>query len=183
MADLMTQTQFAGHLGMAKSYVTKLKQEGRLVMVEGKVDVEASMARIEATRDPNRDDVVSRHQQAREAKEAPQRADSGASDGIAANFATARAIKMSFDAKTAKLEYETASGKLVETEEVRAVAANAGTILRSHLERIPDQLAPELSVESNEDRIHALLAESIEQTLQQVTHAMIHGINEAIHAN
>jgi phage terminase Nu1 subunit (DNA packaging protein) len=180
MAELLNQKQFAETIGVAKSYITKLKQEGRLIMVDGKVDVDASIQRINDTRDPNRDDVVARHQQEREAKQ--QRPETP-TDNISSNFATARAIKMGFEAKTAKLEYEKATGKLIETEEVRAVAANAGATLRSHLERMPDQLAPELSVENNQDRIHALLVEHIEYALQQVTKAMTNGINEAIHAN
>ena len=106
-----------------------------------------------------------------------------AQDGAATTFANARAAKMSYDARLAKLEYEKASGKLVETDEVRAVAANAGAILRNHLERLPDQLAPELAVESSEDRIHALLVENVEHALQQVSQAITNGIEEAANAD
>ena len=57
-----TQSEFARLIGVQKSYVTKLKEQGRLVMsADGKlVNVEASKQRIQQTADPNRDDVSQR---------------------------------------------------------------------------------------------------------------------------
>jgi hypothetical protein len=63
-----SNSDFARRLGVAPSYVTKLAQEGRIVVVDGQVEVEASLARMEATKDPNRDDVRQRHAKARDAK-------------------------------------------------------------------------------------------------------------------
>jgi hypothetical protein len=63
-----SKSAFARRLGVAPSYVTKLKDEGRIVVVDGQIEVEASLARMEATKDPNRDDVRQRHAKARDAK-------------------------------------------------------------------------------------------------------------------
>jgi hypothetical protein len=63
-----TKSAFARRLGTAPSYITELAQAGRLVLADGQVEVEASLARIEATRDPNRDDVRQRHAKARDEK-------------------------------------------------------------------------------------------------------------------
>lgn len=63
-----SKSEFARRLGVAPSYVTKLKDEGRIVVVDGHVEVEASLARMEATKDPNRDDVRQRHARARDVK-------------------------------------------------------------------------------------------------------------------
>lgn len=63
-----SKSAFARRLGVAPSYVTKLKDEGRIVVVDGQIEVEASLARMEATKDPNRDDVRQRHATARDAK-------------------------------------------------------------------------------------------------------------------
>jgi hypothetical protein len=63
-----SKSEFARRLGVAPSYVTKLAQEGRIVVVDGQVEAEASLARMEATKDPNRDDVRQRHAKARDAK-------------------------------------------------------------------------------------------------------------------
>ena len=63
-----SKSAFARRLGVAPSYVTKLKDEGRIVVVDGQIEVEASLARMEATKDPNRDDVRQRHAKERDAK-------------------------------------------------------------------------------------------------------------------
>lgn len=68
-----SKSAFARRLGVAPSYVTKLKDEGRIVVVDGQVEVEASLARMEATKDPNRDDVRQRHAKARDAKRETER--------------------------------------------------------------------------------------------------------------
>lgn len=59
-------------------------------------------------------------------------------------------------------------GKLCETARVRHIAGEAGTIVRSLLENLPDQLAPILVVESDENRVHALMVEYVEQLLNDI---------------
>lgn len=63
-----SKAAFARRLGIDPAHVTRMAQAGRLVVVDGQVEVEASLARMEATKDPNRDDVRQRHAQARDAK-------------------------------------------------------------------------------------------------------------------
>lgn len=180
---LLNQTEFAAHLGKAKSYITKLKQQGRLVMVDGKVDVEASIALIEQNRDHNRDDVVERwdahrSDQKTEAAKIVSNDEKSASAAIAFNLYRAR--KMKADAQSAELQYKKDDGSVMDTAEVRAIAANAGATLRTQLERIPDQLAPELSVEQNEERIHALIADHIEHALAMASKAIAQKIETAL---
>lgn len=56
-----SKAAFARRLGVDRSYVTRLGHDGRLVFVDGLVDVEASQARLAATQDPAREDVRKRH--------------------------------------------------------------------------------------------------------------------------
>lgn len=67
------QAAFARRIQRDKGYVTRLKQAGRLVMSGRLVDVEASIARIQATRG-DRFDVSARAEAARNAKPAEQAA-------------------------------------------------------------------------------------------------------------
>jgi hypothetical protein len=60
------KSAFARRLGVSPSYITKLGDEGRLVLEGRLVNVEASLARIDATKDPNRDDVRQRHARSRD---------------------------------------------------------------------------------------------------------------------
>ena len=47
--NLASKAEFAGIMGWSRAYVSQLAGEGRLVLVDGLVDVEASRARVEAT--------------------------------------------------------------------------------------------------------------------------------------
>lgn len=64
MGQLGTQVEYAEHLGCTPPYVTKLKAQGRLRMVETpegpRVDFEASDALLAASRDPGKDGVRER---------------------------------------------------------------------------------------------------------------------------
>jgi hypothetical protein len=173
-----TLREFADLLGVKPSYVTKLKQADRLVLLEdGRVDVEASQQRIEDTRDPNRDDVQRRHAEARRAAEAGEEtagednAETAAEDN-SVGYTKSRAMKEQYLALSAKLEYERASGKLVETEAVKRAGDEAGTALRAVLENLPDQLAPLLAPVTDEAKVHALLVENIEIILLEISGKM-----------
>jgi len=174
-ARRLRKSEFARLLGVAPSYVTKLAKAGRLVLCEdGRVDVEASLARIEATRDPARQDVARRHAAARAAKAAvpPPRDADPEPDAAPASYAEARALKERYAALTAKLEYERLAGRLVAIEDVRAAGAEAGAVIRAALEALPDQLAPLLAAERDEHRVHALLVEYLETALKDVSDAL-----------
>lgn len=172
MPEFVRQSEFARRQGWSPSYVTELKKADRLVMSEdGRVNVEASIAKIKETEDPNREDVRARHAKTRDG----QQPDPEKPDIAAESYSRSRAVKERFLALTAKLEYEQKSGALLKAEEVRSAAAEIGSILRSNLENLPDLIAPALAAETDENRVHALLIEHIENTLQQIA-ARLSGI-------
>ena len=180
---IVSRAEFARLQGYDRSYVTRLAQAGRLVMhAEGRVDVEASIERIKATEDPNRDDVRERHARERAAKAAAAavRVEDGQDDPETENddpeppdaapvnngYADARAEKERWAAKHAQLDYEKAAGRLVESATVAAAGRELGTLMRQVFERMPDQLAPELAAELDADRVHALLQSAIDDALR-----------------
>ena len=166
----MTRKAFAGRLGVSPSYITKLGQAGRLVFTENgrHVLVEASLQRIEDTRDPARDDVASRHAKNRDKKNNETPAGDQKPDKTNATYTASRAVKEHYSAQTAKVEHEKLVGTLCETGAVHHAAGEAGTITRAVFENLADQIAPILAAESSEERIHALLVEQIEQALHDV---------------
>ncbi len=179
-AERVRKREFARILGVSPSYVTKLAKAGRLVIGEdGLVDVAASLARIEATRDPARQDVAERHARVRAAKAgATPEAPAVEADATPASYAEARALKERYAALTAKLEYERLAGRLVDVEDVRAAGAEAGATLRAALEALPDQLAPLLAAERDEHRVHALLVEYLETAMRDVADALARAARE-----
>lgn len=176
MTTVATQADFARRLGVSRSHVTGLKHAGRLVLTDnGLVDVDASIARIAATRDPNRDDVANRHAAARERLQtaaaqpvppvppqapasplAPPDAAPHADPDDSISYQAARTVKERYAAKTAKLEYERAIGHLVERAAVEAAVEDIMTTVRHSLEQQPHRLAP-LLIGKDLDAIRATL--------------------------
>jgi hypothetical protein len=146
-----TQAEFARQQGWAKSYVTKLKGEDRLVFTpEGLVDVAQSIARIKASTG----------------------ADARASTAVMGeHYADAKDRNEHYTAELARLKFEEQIGALRSTAEVAAVVADVITRLRGQLEAWPDRLAPELAaLGGDEGRVRAALADHIHSALTELAH-------------
>lgn len=158
----VTQSEFAALIGKDKSYVTRLKQAGRLVVaVDGLVDVEKSQALIAATADPSRAAAVEQRANQQMGKERAMQPESA----VGNSYQAAKAVNEKYKALTAKLEYEKASGKLVEAEAARLFAADLAATFRAALEVLPDRLAPELVPLRETEAVRAVLVESFGQVL------------------
>jgi len=162
---MISQAEFARQNKWSRSYVTQLKKDGRLVMSgDGKkVLPKESLVRIKATEDPNREDVKKRHAAEREEVVDP------AAEKAGSSYQAARAVKENFNALSAKLAYEKESGTMVEAAAVKKAGFELGTHIRTALENMPDQLAPELAPISDPARVHAVLVEYFEALLTDVS--------------
>jgi len=148
---LMTKAEFARHLGVSDSYVSKLDRQHRLVKDSaGLVMVAQSKMVIDATRDPGRGgDRTAAKNQAAPPADAP-RVDEGAaalSGAVAAPMSyneAARREKVA-KARTAELEQAETAGELIRRDAVeRAIfglARSAMEALRNVAPRIAGQLA------------------------------------------
>lgn len=165
MTTLESKSAFARRLGVAPSYVTKLAHDGRLVLVDGQIEVETSLALIETTKDPNRDDVRQRHAKARDERRQATRQDKPADVPAATHtgrsptpapmakptvqaatvFREARADRTHYQARQAEIRLAKLQGKLVDVKAVRKIAGNDGAMIRTLLENLPDQAAPRLA--------------------------------------
>lgn len=155
----LTQADFAREIGVGRSRVHALKEAGRLVMVGDRVDVEASKARIAATRSPAHDE------QATAKVGAVPPAPTSADDKIGNSYQAARAVKERYLALEAKRAYEVACGNLMRADEVAAAAADAATTLRTRIEALPDQLAAQMGGHLDEAQRRAVAADIIETIL------------------
>ncbi|MCK7495161.1 MAG: hypothetical protein MZW92_31750 [Comamonadaceae bacterium] len=142
----MTLTEFADLLGVRPSYVTKLKQRGRLVFAPGgkKVDVEASRARIKAT-EPGapQNRAAKRHweEQRNKAPDAPEAPAAPPPDGDDPAHAGSRAYWEQRDAaaraKMREIELAKMKGDLVAWEDVKFTLDDFGAVWRGLLENPP----------------------------------------------
>ena len=156
---VVSKTEFAARRGWAKSYVSKLANQDRLVLTQdGKVDLEATEALLAQTADPSKAAVADRHHQDRLQRDvysqlashveptstaAPPPAIMPA--GQLPDFQKARALREHNLAQLAEIELHKAKGSLVALATVKTVAYNAGRMLRDQLLGMPPQLAPVLA--------------------------------------
>lgn len=145
-----TRSEFAAILGVAKSYITKLGHAGKLVLSPcgNFIDVDASKRLIQASHG------------------APGRAGAGT---IAPAFADHKDKREYYQAEKERLDYEERLGQLMQTLDVKSAIANAATTLRTRLEVLPDQLAPQLAAMTDETTVRATLANEIEALLSDLS--------------
>lgn len=167
------QAEFARLMGVHPSYVTRLKQSGRLVLDEdGTVNVEASRLRILETSDPNRDDVAARHAAARGGM------GGGAADApVPGSYQAARARKEKYLALQAQLDYERAAGKLIDRVAVERAVAGAVTLFRQRLENLPHRTAP-LLISKTLDEIRGVLRDEVRSAFAELERELEARLNE-----
>jgi len=184
MTTTVKQIEFAALLGVSRSYITKLKADGRLIMDGDRVDVEASRARIADTADPHRDDVASRWAERRD------RAATAAAIGLplddeddlpedppatsalrsaSSSYVDARARKEQAQADIAEMERDKTRGLLIERQAVEAAVEDVMTTVRQALEQQPHRLAP-LLVGQDLDAIRITLKQETARILGEMVH-------------
>lgn len=199
MVDGAVQTlgfrEFATHMGWRPGYVTELRKAGRLVLSEDgrRVLVQASVERINATRDPSKEGVRERHAAARAAQagegavpgadaivgephgalgaigddDYPDDYNLGADINSPHQLRRAKALadKEEANARKALREEALEMGQLLVREEVVAVIAEAVVELRRKLELLPTTIAAALAATDSEEEVRSLLRDNIESAL------------------
>lgn len=151
-----SQAEFARLQGWARSYVTKLKDEGRLVIDGKRVDIAASLARIRAT---------------------TARPEIASAPAVSSSARTDRDRQAEYDAERMRLDLVERVESLLERDQVHAAVARAQGELEDALGDWPERLAPTLAaLAADEGRLRAHLAEHVELELEQIAARMTSGI-------
>lgn len=174
----VSQAEFARIVGYSRAHVTHLKNAGRLVLTsDGKVDVDASKARIAETSAMNRDDVSQRWANQRDTD------NEVSGDPLTANrFQNARATKEFYAAELSRLEFERKCGKLLETFEVENAISEFVGFFRQQVENLPYRVAPEL-VGKDLDTIRAVLKQEMHGYLKELDDGLTARIAEVAEAD
>jgi len=145
-----TQAEFAAAHGWSKSYVTKLKQEGRLVMTPaGLVDFEASLQSIKAS------------------SGAPERA-APAVQGKP--YSDSQDRERFYSAELKRLELERETKQLRSAAEVASAVDDAGVLVLTTVEGWRDRLPPQLAaLGGDEARIDAFMRAECEHLLRRLS--------------
>ena len=92
-------------------------------------------------------------------------------DPVAA-YLRARAVKTSFEARTAQLEFEERAGKLIQAVRASEYAATFSAIVKDGLMAMPDRMAPMLAAVDDEKVIHRMLVAEVSALLRKVSKAV-----------
>ena len=87
-------------------------------------------------------------------------------------YLRARAVKESFAARTAQLEYEERAGKLIQAVRASEYAATFSAIVKDALMAMPDRLSPMLAAVDDEKAIHRMLVAEVSAWLRKVSKAV-----------
>jgi len=147
----VTQTELANDLGVTKQAVHKAIAARRLELGEdGRLDLETSRVRW--------------HETSRSSTVTAQRvADEGRPD-----YHLGRAIRETYLAKLARLEFEERSGKLVEAQKVQAQAFDAGRRIREHLITMGDRIAAQVAAEGDRAVCYQIIMAEVERALDEL---------------
>lgn len=142
-ADLLTQKDYARRRGWSKQYVNQLVRQGRIELVNGRIDPTTADAALAGTRDPSRS---ARLQTTSEAS-AGSRSRHGPTPVTAGEgtFVKARTVREHFRAMREKMEFEAATGELLRRRDVEDDAHAVGVLFREHMMRAADRIATQIA--------------------------------------
>jgi hypothetical protein len=92
----------------------------------------------------------------------------GSGDPVSA-YLRARAVKESFAARTAQLEYEERAGKLIPALRASEYAATFSSIVKDGLMAMPDRVSPMIAAVDDEKAIHRMLTAEVNAVLRKVS--------------
>ncbi len=167
---LETQAAFARRIGRAKSWITQLKTDGRMVMDESGrlVDVEASIQRIRETDNPARAGVADRHAESRRQAQTQTESEPAAKDEDK-GYKHWQAVKMRADAEMAQMERDKKAADLVLRESAEFAIDDLGSAVRASLENVPDRWAPVLAPITDLQEVRAALVEMVQAELASMS--------------
>lgn len=176
MESRETPAAFARRLGVNKSTVCRAIQSGRLILVDGLLEVASSLHRWKNTKTGQRPDVAARHAANRrlanpeatpeavappaaaEAAESPSPPPDDGADSGPPSLATHTQELLAAQNAMARLSIQLRTHKRYPLESISREAQALGATLRSALERLVDQTAPRLAVQHDPDARRATLA-------------------------
>jgi len=172
-----TLSEYATHIGSSNAYVTKLKSQGRLVLVDDggkqRVNFEASDRLIRNTADlgraaNGRNSGGGSAPMARLGERDPA-SGAGASGGnFDVLFRKAQTQERVFTAKLRELEYQEQAGSLLRVNVMEERVGHRYATAREALLNIPARIAPRLASESDPAAIQNMLEAEIHAALTEL---------------
>jgi len=178
----LNQKEFAKHIGVSQPRVSKYIKDGLLktsVKRNGRwVDIDAKKAVKELGKslDPGRKVKAAG---GRKKKKKSDEIDSEVKENTAAragtggvDMATARALNEQYKAALKKLEFDQRKGILVNIEDMKRLAFEAGKQIKEHCLAIPDRCGPLVAANSDAFECKQILLEEINIALENLSEVL-----------
>lgn len=137
-STLLTQKDYAERKGWSKQYVNQLVRQGRISLIDGKVDPVTADAALANSRDPSRSMRAPRVSEPVNSRET-------SSNQPQHTYTKVRTLREHYRTMREKLDYEAAANKVVNREEVSTALTTAARHLRDAALTLAPGLAAELS--------------------------------------
>jgi hypothetical protein len=155
--NLVSKGDYARHRGVSAAMVSHWTKAGRIVIVDGKVDVSASDAALAASRDPARGGKGGKSNGT--AVVAPP---SGSTAPEPGSYTDVRTTRESFNAKEAELDYLERVGKLVEREAYDRALSDALEPVMACLDRLAPVLGPLVTGETDARKVQNNIDDAVD---------------------
>lgn len=147
MTESISKTQLARHLGVVPSRITALIRRGLPVLANGKIDLAEATRWMRASCEANMKFPGKGVNKVLAADAAPEPLEEAALDGDGPlDYPTARALRETYLARMAKLEFLAKSGKLLPADEVESTWREYLTDCRKRLLCVASQCGARLSL-------------------------------------
>jgi|GEM_PF-6533276 len=157
--SLMSPLEFANHIDRQPGWITQLKDAGRLVMEGDKIDVEASLQRIEDTANPSFQVHADRHELDREEKRHISHSPINRSEisSLAYKRSITKGLIEEETLKKAQIERKKLEGELLLYKDIESTATDGATVVCNRIESMFYALAPQFAIEKDEQKILAVM--------------------------
>lgn len=158
-AQLMTKSAYARHRGCDEKAVRKAVVEGRIMLIDGKID--PAVADIQWAANSR-----ARASRGRAKDAGPVPASVNVEPANSDDYMFNRNRREAAEAERAELSLAEDKGQLIRVDAVKAALANVFSATRDALLQIPARLGPQLAAESDPAKAQTMLHAEIHQALQ-----------------
>ena len=156
---------YAQHRGVSEGAVRKAIKTGR---IQTEADGSIDPVKADAAWDRNTNQAQQRETVVPE-KVAAMSPQPQEKRGAVPAYQTSRAVRETYAAKMAKLEFEERSGKLVQADEIQVAAFNTARRVRDRLFCIPARLAAVLAAEGDAHAVEKILQKELRDALEELS--------------
>lgn len=173
---IVSKSEYARHRKVTPAMVTKWHKAGRIVLVDGGVDLAKSDAALAATLDPARggkhgkssDSAVAAPTVGRGAPVEPGPAPGGATDA----YSRVRTHREAYKAKSEEIDYRVKVGELVEGKAVAKAIGDALSPIMAALDSLSSILGPAVAAESDPRKVENLIDAEVDRIRQDAAETL-----------